>query len=579
MVDKGVPGTYIRLSSYLVRGKLMNGVVRLVPLGIAVFLLLLNGCGGGSQRDKASVTVAVEGDISSFNPLFTEEIISGEINDLLFPRLINPEFDAASGTLQFKPFLARSWDFSPDRRVITFHLNTSYRWSDQVPVTAHDVRLSFELYGDTTVASVRQSVVQNFRKVNGRVDVAASVDAQSDSTVVFHFERAYAGQLFDVGVPLLPAHIFGRIPRRDLRTHAIARSPVTAGPFALSRVTPMQEVVLMPGETTPVTPHLSRLVFKILPEYRSRVEQLKAGEVDIVTGLRLEEAKLPSENTNLRIISTVGRDYDFLGWNNIDPAAYAASGGNIVIPHKLFGSPDVRKALTMSIDREEIVKAYLGEHGQVAFGGVSPLFKWAYNDTLRPLPFDKTRATEMLRKEGWRDSDGNGVLDKQGVEFSFTLKLAGGNQLRDLIATIIQQQLRDVKIDMKIEQVDRSTFWGDLMQRKYDAWFAGFSVPLQMQLDELWGSDLRRYPFNLAGFQNKRVDAILAEARNLQNDSDGANLWKEFQVIVQREQPYTFLFWINNIVGVNARLQGTQIGILGVTHNAWDWHVNGSVNQ
>ncbi|MBI5472745.1 MAG: hypothetical protein HY961_10420 [Ignavibacteriae bacterium] len=111
------------------------------------------------------------------------------------------------------------------------------------------------------------------------------------------------------------------------------------------------------------------------------------------------------------------------------------------------------------------------------------------------------------------------------------------------------------------------------MARKYDAWFAGFSVPLQMQLDDLWASDLDKYPFNLAGFRHKRVDEILSTVKTLNKESDGAALWKEFQSIISSEQPYTFLFWINNIVGVNKRLQGTHIGILGTTHKAWDWHI------
>lgn len=555
-------------------------VLQLSFLSIAAISIFFGGC-GTRDRERAAVTVAIEGDIDTFNPLFAREIVAGEINDLIFPRLIHPEFNATQGSLEFAPFLAKSWESSNGQRDVTFHLRTDFRWSDSVAVTARDVRFSFELYGDTIVASVRQSAVQNFRRTNGKLEVGKSIDVLNDSTIVFHFEQARPGQLFDVGLPIIPAHIFSGIPRNEIRTSLHNKAPTTAGPFAIARWNPLQEVVLSPSRFPyePFTPKLSQLVFKILPDYRTRVEQLISGEVDVVSGLRLEEADLPSLYPSITIISTVGRDYDFIGWNNIDPETYTQTAGREIKPHPLFGSSRVRRALTMAINRREIVKAYLGEHGQEAIGGVSPLFRWAYNDTLQPLPFDKAQAASILQKEGWRDSNGDGILDKHGMKFSFTLNLASGNQLRNLMATVIQQQLKDVKIEMKIEQVERGTFWNNLMQRSYDAWFAGFSVPLQMQLDDLWGSDLKKYPFNLAGFRHPRVDAILAEVRTLSDQTEGASLWKEFQTIVYDEQPYTFLFWINNITGVRTRVQGTHIGILGTTHNAWEWRVETAQTQ
>jgi peptide/nickel transport system substrate-binding protein len=97
-----------------------------------------------------------------------------------------------------------------------------------------------------------------------------------------------------------------------------------------------------------------------------------------------------------------------------------------------------------------------------------------------------------------------------------------------------------------------------------------------MQLDDLWGSDLAKHPFNLTGFRNARIDRILAAARTLKAETDGAALWREFQEIVHEEQPCTFLYWINSIVAVNRRVQGTRIGVLGTMHNAWEWDVGGA---
>ena len=547
-----------------------------LALGVALCLV---GCSTRKDEKASSrptVVVAVEGDVDTFNPLFAEEITAGEINDLLFPGLVGSEFDRETGVLTYTPLLAKSWEEGNKGKDITFHLVTGARWSDGQPVTARDVQFSYELYGDPEVASVRQSAVAELRRTNGKLDISKSVVAVNDSTVVFYFERVYPGRLFDAGLPIIPAHVFEKIPRKDIRTHPASQSPVASGAFKLSKWTPLQEVILLPNELTKI-PHpakLEQLIARVIPDYRSRVSQLQSGEVDLVAGLRVEDATmLSAQAPSVEVVSIAGRDYDFLGWNNIDPVAFGVSEGKSIKPHPLFGNVNVRKALTLAVNREEIVNAYLGNHGEISVGGVSPLFKWAFNDTLKPLPFDQRQAQVLLEKEGWKDTDRDGVLDKQAKRFSFTLKLATGNQLRDRIAAIVQQQLRAIKIEMRIEQVERGTFWQEVTTRKYDAWLAGFSVPLQMQLEDLWGSDLEIYPFNLCGFRNKRVDQIFGATRSLAKETDGAALWKEFQVIVHEQQPCTFLFWINNIVGVNTRVRGTTIGVLGTMHNAWEWYV------
>jgi peptide/nickel transport system substrate-binding protein len=233
----------------------------------------------------------------------------------------------------------------------------------------------------------------------------------------------------------------------------------------------------------------------------------------------------------------------------------------------------VRRALTLATNRGEIVQSYLRTFGRQAIGPISPLFRWAYNDTLKPLPYDPAAAATLFAEAGWRDTNGDGVLDRGGRKFSFVLKITAGDQLRSNIATIVQTELHALKIDVQIEQVERSVFWKDLMRKKYDAWIAGFSIPLQMQLDELWGSDLRQSPFNLVSFQNKRVDEILKGAKRIHKETEYAAAWKEFQVILHNEQPCTFLYWLNGLVVINRRVQGAEIGVLGTLHHAWEWHI------
>lgn len=549
---------------------------------LVILSIALLGCGTKKEGppdspQRPAVVVAIEGDVDSFNPLFAEDITAGEINDLLFPALVSSNFNLDSGELTYAPLLARSWEYANQDRDIVFHLLPNARWMDGKPVTARDVETSFEFYGDPDVASVRQASVDKLKRTGGKLDIRRSIEVRDDSTVLFHFAGAYAGQLFDAGLPILPAHVLERHPRKDLRTDPVNKSPTGFGPFSLVKWTPLQEIVLgsNPESVVPCPAKLSQLIFRVIPDYRTRLAQLESGEVDLVSGLRPEDAdRVARDHQEIQIISTPGRDYDFLGWNNVDTGPPAGSSGTTIKPHRLFGSRNVRRALTMAINREELVHAYLGAHGQVSFGGISPLFKWAYNDSLKPLPFDPRQSRALLAQDGWNDSDGDGILDKNNVRFSFVLKVPAGSQLRTVVASAVQQQLRQVKIDMRIEQVERATFWQEVTARKYDAWLAGFSVPLQMQLDDLWGSDFEKHPFNLTGMRNARIDKILAKAGTLKAETEGAALWKKFQLIVHEEQPCTFLYWINNIVAVNKRIRGTRIGVLGTTHHAWEWHID-----
>jgi len=552
-------------------------------LPVVTVILLLLCCLGCSKRGneqssegKNYVVIAIQGDVDSFNPLFAENVTAGEINDLIFPGLLDSKFDTAQGVLEYQPLLAKSWEFQNGNRDLLFHLRTDAKWSDGVSVTARDVQLSYELYGDTAVASVRQSSVEGLRRTkNGGLDIHDAVEVVNDSTVVFHFERPYPGQLFDAGLPILPSHVFANLPRQGLRENAVNQNPVGSGPFLLKSWKPLQEIILesSPTSVLPKPGRLSKIIFRVIPEPRTRLAQLRSGEVDLVANVRVEDAIELEKDPRLQIVPTGERVYDALNWNNLDPEEYAKTRGRAIRPHPLFGDARVRRALTLAINREEIVQAYLRTFGRQAIGPISPLFRWAYNDTLKPLRYDPGSAASLLNKAGWRDTDGDGVLDMGRRKFSFALKITAGDQLRSNIATLVQSELRALKIDAQIEQVERSVFWKELIQKKYDACIAGFSVPLQMQLDEIWGSDLRQSPFNLVSFRNKRVDKILKEAKRIQKETDHASAWKEFQVILYNEQPCTFLYWLNGLVAVNRRVHGTEIGVLGTLHHAWDWHI------
>jgi len=549
-----------------------------VFVAAACVVVLMSACQRRQSPAPAdTVVIGIAADVNSFNPLFASEVTAGEINELLYPMLVNSEFDTVSGALTFSPGLARRWEFERSGRDLRFHLNTLAKWSDNTPIGARDVQYTFELYADPEVGSVWQSALDGLQRGSGgALDIRRAVEIVNDSTVVFHFKQAYPGQLFDVGLPILPAHVFSSIPKEQLRSHPINQNPVGAGPFRLERHVSMQEIVLSPNPTSvlPYPSRLQRLVFRIIPDYRSRLLQLGSGAIDFMSAIETEDIpRLQDESSNVDVIPTPPRRYHFIGWNNIDPGRWAASRGRQTRAHPLFGSTRVRRALSMAINRNDLTQALLGPYGIPAFGPVSPIFRTAYDDSLRPLPYDPTQALALLKEEGWTDTDGNGMLEKDGKLFSFALKVPGGNVLWSEIATVVQKQLRDIHIEARIELVERSVFWPDLLSKKYDAWIAGFEVPLEPRLDDMWGSDLQKNPFNVLSYRSASVDRLLARLRQNRMPPERAVLLREIQRAIADDQPCTFLFWERGRIGVNKRVHGIHSTVLALTHDAWDWQV------
>jgi peptide/nickel transport system substrate-binding protein len=536
----------------------------------------VNGC---DRQDAAKpsqpVVIALSNDVDTFNPLFASDATTGELNDLIFPSLVTPSFDTASGELHFSPSLAKSFEFSNDLKDITFHLHSNVFWSDSVPITAYDVQTTFSLYADPQVGSVRQSAADGMiKKSDGSVDIAKSVEVIDDTTVVFHFRQTYPGQLFDAGLPLLPAHIFDKISRKDLRTHESNRKPVGAGPYRLRSWTPMQEIVLEPNPLSPIvtTAKSPVLVFRIVPEYRSQLNQLKSGEIDMLLSLEAADAAaVTGGSQQISLVRIPARRYHFIGWNNIDQQSYAASGGKVILPHPLFGDARVRRALTLAIDRLKLLEALLNNYGVLAVGPIAPFFHWAYNDSLQPYAYDPQEARLQLQQLGWKPVGREKVLQKDGREFSFALCVPTGSPFWSSVATIVQEQLRAVNVKATIEHVERAVYWQSLQEKKYDAWIAGFEVPLQMQQQEFWSSDLAKNPFNISSYRNARVDQLLTAAQFSTDPRDAGKMWKELQSILHRDQPFTFLFWEDRIVAMNSHLRGTAINVLGTFQSAPQW--------
>jgi peptide/nickel transport system substrate-binding protein len=407
----------------------------------------------------------------------------------------------------------------------------------------------------------------------GRIDREKTFTVNSPTEFVIHFKPDSYPKLVDISHPVIPKHIYDPIDRKDFETAEANFSPVSSGAFVLKKWDRNQSITITANKNSFLydAGNIDEIIFKIIPDYTSRLSQLKNGEIDFMELISAEDVSDIKESDILNILTIEGREYDYIAWNNIDVEALHGKG--TIIPNKLFGNKNVRVALSHAINRQEILEEYLYNYGSIATTPVSPIFSSIYNSNIQPYSYDPAKARELLSAEGWNDSNNNGVIDKNGTEFEFTLNIPGGNPLRIYAATIVQNNLKAVGIEINVETLEMGAFIDNLAAKKMNSWMAAWYIPIPIELNAFWNSDLRTTYLNFIGYQNKTIDNIMGQLKGNLPKSKQKELYYRFQEIIHQDNPQTFMYWISNIVGINKRINNINISPFGAITHCWEWSI------
>jgi peptide/nickel transport system substrate-binding protein len=168
----------------------------------------------------------------------------------------------------------------------------------------------------------------------------------------------------------------------------------------------------------------------------------------------------------------------------------------------------------------------------------------------------------------------DGIREKNGRKFSFELTINAGNQRRNYAATVIQQNLRDLGIDCRIEQLESNIVMERTRKRELDAFLFGWIVsPPDIDPSETRLSDLEKTPYNMVAYQNPKVDDLIKKGKSEIDLMNAAKYWKEYAAIIYDEQPETILYWMTGLVGVNQRVKNVRITPVGTFENVIDWEL------
>jgi peptide/nickel transport system substrate-binding protein len=533
---------------------------RWLPAGLLI--LGLAGCGGEAPSAEApgavtgppaygdTIVEASIGDISGLIPNITSDSASHSVGSLIYDGLVRADRD-----LSLTGELAESWTISKDERTITFHLKKGVRWHDGAPFTARDVEFTYRYMRDPKTPT---AYAEDFLQ-------AASLEVVDPHTVRVHYERPYAPALLSWALWVLPAHILEEPWRKgvDLRTTPQNRHPIGTGPFRFHEWKTQEKVVVLANPDYHLgRPYLDRVVLRIIPDPATIFLELKARNVDMagLTPLQFRrQTEYPAFAKFFEKYRYLSNSYAYLGFNLKDPR---------------FADRLVRQAIAHAIDKQEIIEGVLLGLGQEAVGPYKP-GTWWYTDQVRTFPYDPDRAKALLREAGWRDRDGDGILEKDGKPFRFTIRTNQGNSVRIQTAEIIQRRLKAVGIDVNIHVVEWAAFINTFIRKRdFEAIILGWGLGLDPDQYEIWHSS-KTGPdqLNHVSYSNPEVDRLLEQGRRTFDRERRTAIYREFQRVLAEDQPLVFLYVPEALTAVSSRIRGIEPAPAGLAWNFIRWYV------
>ena len=530
---------------------------------LGALLLCLSACRGGDEpppgavdeqpTQGGTVVIALGDEPETLIPYGAGGLTSTRVQSFLFRYLANTNADFASAS----PSLARSWEWSDDRLALTMHLRDDVFWTDGVQMTADDVRFSWEIGRDSTVA-------WRSRHWKERVLDCEVVDR---FTVRYHFDGVFVDQFrYAREGFILPKHLLEDVPREQWTSSAYAQHPVGLGPFKLERWDRGQRIVLVRYDNyfESPKPYLERIVLEFVREPSTRVGRLRAGSVDYLPELPLRDAAelqkaFEAGQSPVRVVSVRGRGYDFIGYNPKNP---------------LFSSPRVREALTRAVDRQAIVDALCHGYAEVFESPIVPIL-WAYDPTRAITPYDPDGARRLLAAEGWSDTDGDGWVERGGRRFEFTLMTNSETALRTQAIVPVQEYWRAVGVKANLRTLERATALELRGKRDFDAFYGGWNAGLSpgATILGLFGCDYVSTKNNFTEYCNAEVDSLAKLAYEMVDFEAARPLYSRIQERIVADHPYTWMYYEHDVVAYHERLRGILVDPRGRFLNMEDWYV------
>ena len=469
---------------------------------------------------------------SRLNPILANDSASSEIADWLFNGLFKYDKDGNP-----TEDLALSYTFETETKLL-IKLKQNVKWHDGVEFTAEDVVFTYNTILDPKVFN---SIKSNYKQVQ-------SVKALDKYTLEIIYKKAYFKALEIWMVGILPKHLLK--DEKDLMTSSFNKNPIGTGSYILNSFKVGQDIRLKANDNYfEGRPKIDEILYKFIPDPNTSFLFLKQKKLDLagLTPLQIDRQIDDEFKDSFKIIEKPSFSYSYVGLN---------------LKNEKFKDIRIRKALSLAINRQELVDILFFGHGKVSNGPFLP-GGFAYNDKVKPIVQNILEAKKLLKEMGY----------DQNNPFTFEIVTNTGNDTRINAAQILQYQLAKADIHMKIRVMEWQAFLNTIVHpRNYEAILLGWSLSLMPDAYPLWHSNSDKTgSFNLVSYSNPEVDKLIEEGSVTVEREKLSKIYKKIFKKITDDIPYLFLYIPNGITVINKDIKNVEPSFIGITHNQKDW--------
>lgn len=479
----------------------------------------------------STLHLAISANPSRLNPILSTDKTSSDVAQWLFNGLIKYDKDA-----NIIPDLAERYYFVDDTTLV-FELKQNVKWSDGTPFSARDVLFTYE-----TIIS--PNIFTPYASGFMHIDHVKLLD---DFKIEVKYKYPYFKALEVWMMEILPEHKLKN--ETDLMTSKFNQNPLGTGPYTLTQFNISKDIVLEANPTYFIhKPNINQIIFHYLPDRSAEFLMLKSKKLDVgsLSPLQLERQIDEDFRKHYTIYEDIAHNYSYMGFN---------------LKSEKFKDARVREALSLAIDRQELVDILYFGHGKVCTGPFLP-GTGAFNEKVLASKPNIEKAKALLKEAGYDEN--------HPFEFELSTSANGSGSYS---AQILQHQLKKTGVVMKLRIMEWQAFLNTVvLPRNFDAVLMGWSLGLKPDAYTIWHSESsRKGGFNFVGYENNEVDRLIKEAEKVVDQEKFDSLYREIFAKIVADNPYLFLVIPNEITVVNKEITPVSTSIIGVMHNAIDW--------
>jgi len=400
---------------------------------------------------------------------------------------------------------------------VVFRLRKNVRWHDGAAFTSRDAAFTYRAIMDDATASPRKP----------DFDLILRVETPDEHTFRVTYRKPYSPALESWMISLLPSHLLEGRPQSWWTEH-FNRTPIGTGAFRFAqwKTNEFIRVERNPDYFAAPAPWLDGIVYRFMPDQLTLRLAFETKQVDF-WGAEPWTVNAFVNDPRFEVFTSPTSSYTYIGWN---------------LKRPLFQDPLVRRALAHAVDVPSMVRFILYGHGLQSTGLFTPQM-WFFNPDIKPFAYDPEKARDLLAQAGWKPGP-DGILQKNGERFSFTLITNNGNEVRRDIATLTQDGLKQLGIEVKVELYEWAVFLKNHINKgDFDAMVLGWSLGNGYDQFQIWhSSQTNPEQLNVVGYKNEEADRLLDDIRQEYNREKIIRMAGNLQRVIYEDQPYLFLY-------------------------------------